>query len=320
MAEWRSVPALLAFICISLALIFPTAARNSNTVNLGLLPIMDNLPFYVAEAKGLYRKYRVDVKLVPFSSAIERDMAYRSGAVDGGVGDILAAALMEDTDTDISIISLSLGAAPQEGRFAVLASPKAKFKRLRDLRNVPIGISGNSIIEYVTDRLMAETGVSEKDVAKLDIPKLPVRTEMLLSGKLQAAVLPDPMAAYALARGARLIADDTSKNLSQSVIFFTARSLKAKSKEIVQLMKAYGEAVRLINRNPEDYRELLVEVAKIPDLVKKKIAIDHYPVPQLPLARDIESVVKWMSAKGLLKGTVRYKDLIDPGFILEKAK
>lgn len=92
-------------------------------IKIGVLPIEDNLPFYVAEADQLFENAGLEVTLVPFASAQERDVAFQAGQIDAEVADLVAVALLKKSGAGVKVASIGLGANPQEGRFALLVSP-----------------------------------------------------------------------------------------------------------------------------------------------------------------------------------------------------
>jgi NitT/TauT family transport system substrate-binding protein len=81
---------LMVFIC--------SGCKEEDTLKIGLLPNEEVLPFYVAIEEGLYQKHGVDVEVVHFQSAAERDAALQAGAVDGVEGDLLAVPLLGFTN------------------------------------------------------------------------------------------------------------------------------------------------------------------------------------------------------------------------------
>ncbi len=298
----------------------PAAAASELTI--GLLPIEDALPIHVAEAEGLFAKAGVKVNLVPFMSAVERDTALRAGRLDGMVSDLLAALLLEKGGARIAVTSVTLGATPGEGRFAILASPKApNLRTVADLKKVPIGISHNSIIEFVTDQLLTLNGLKAADISKMEVPKIPIRLEMLLGGQLQAATLPDPLAAYAESRGARVILSDASpstsgkENLTQVVMIFRRDAVTQREDAITKFYDAYRQAVRLINADPEKYRPLLVQKAQVPASIEKTYPIPRYPQPVLPEKEDFERVVNWALGENLVEKAYSYQEIFDGRFV-----
>ncbi|MFZ5647412.1 MAG: ABC transporter substrate-binding protein [Bacillota bacterium] len=283
--------------------------RKEEKIRIGLLPIVDSLPFYVASEKGYFQEEGLSVQLINFDSAMERDSALQAGEIDGTLGDVLAVAALNNSGTAVKMVSLGLGETGKEGRFAILSSPGSGITKPEELKNVPVAISTNSIIEYVTDSLLLEYGLHPNEIKKESIPKIPVRFNLLLENKIKAACLPDPLAALAESKGAKLVVDDTSANLSQTVIYFKNDFLNKDPKAVTKFLKAYGRAAGDINQKPESFRTLLVEKARVPQEALPVFKMDHYPAPQLPDRKQVERVVKWMMDKGLLKQQFKYEDL-----------
>jgi len=149
---------------------------------------------------------------------------------------------------------------------------------------------------------------------------------MLMSGQIQAACLPDPLAAFAEHQGARLILDDTGDlNVSQTVIILTESSiasnpagitrLASNPAGITRLLEAYSRAVETINADPDAFRDLLVEMARVPEPIKDTYAVDHFPAPQVPTREQVEAVIKWMEDKNLLSLSLTYEDIVTDEFV-----
>jgi NitT/TauT family transport system substrate-binding protein len=292
----------------------PTKSAGK-TVKIGVLPIEDNLPFYVAEKDGLFAKEGVQVELVSFASAIERDAAMQAGQIDGEVADLVAVALLKKIGTDVKIASIGLGATPAEGRFAILSSPKSNIKDLSGLKGATLGISQNSIIDYVSDQMLLDKGVMLNDVKKMSIPKMPVRLDMLLSDQIDAACLPDPLASLAQAKGAHLISDDTYRNISQTVFLFRTQSIQENPEGIKAVVRVYGSAGQALSKNPEQYRSLFLEKAQIPAELKESYKTPTFSKLQLPTEEEINSVMKWMVDKKLIPQAYTYQDLVDSSLL-----
>ncbi|HHV62581.1 MAG TPA: ABC transporter substrate-binding protein [Firmicutes bacterium] len=278
----------------------------ANVVKIGILPDVDSFPFIVAQELGFFKDAGVNVKLIPFQNPIERDSALQARAIDGEVADTLAAVFARTNGLDVKITSIT------NGRYAILTSPKSNIKSLHDLKNVPIGLSTNTIIEYITDQLLAGAGLPAGSVAKIAIPKIPIRLQMLESGKIKAACLPEPLATVARLRGASLIADSDSMGLAPGVMIFTADAIKRKTIELRRLYEAYDRAITKINKDPGSVRHLLVEKAGFPEIVRDVLVFPHYHRPSVPAPGDVEKVLNWMIRKELIdKDQVpAYQDLV----------
>lgn len=286
--------------------------KELTKVKIGTLPTEDTLPIHVAQQEGLFKDAGLEVDVTVFKSAQERDAALQAGQIDGFMGDMVAAAALEQGGTPISIVSVLLGSEPSEGRFGILASPKSDIKSVDDLKGVPIAVSSNTIIEYVVDKMLKENGFSDADIKKIEIKAIPVRLEALMSGQAKAASLPDPLLAFAEKQGARLIIDDTKvSNLSQTILLFREDFIKKNEGAVKELLKVIDEGVKLINEDPDSYRELLVKEAKLPDPIAGTYKINTYPEVQVPAKTDVDRLLKWMVEKNVIKDGLTYKDLVD---------
>jgi len=276
-------------------------------IEIGVMPDEATLPYYVAAQEGIFTNHGLNVEIIPFLSAMERDSALIAGEIDGAENDPVGVALMRNAGYDLKIVSIELQETPAKMRFAILASPASNISSVADLNGKKIAISRNTIIEYITDTLVGDTAVE-----KVEVKKVPLRMQMLLNNEIDAATLPEPLASYALYKGARLVISDSMLNrtISQTVIVFRADFLNNNSEAVNEFLAAYGEAVKRINANPEKYRALLVEKTHIPPEIASNYTIATYLQPRVYPETDFDTVIHWLRAKNLLHRTISYKDTI----------
>lgn len=283
-------------------------------VRMGMLPIVDNLPFWVAQEKGYFQAEGLDVELISFPSALERDSALTAGKIDGGVGDLLAVAILRNSGTPVKAVSLAMGAQPGESRFAVLSSPDSGIYKPDQLKNVEIAVSLNSVIEYTTDKLLEHQGLKPEEIKKVSIPKMPVRLEALLSGKVKAATLPDPLATLAAIKGAHLVADTLNDNVAQTVIVLREDFLDKNRPAAEKLIKAYARAAGEISADPVAFQKTLTQKANVPEEVltnsEHRLPV-HFSAPQLPTREQVQEVVGWLKEHNLIEKPLSYEELVD---------
>jgi len=282
-------------------------------VRIGTLPTEDSLPLWVAERDGLFTKAGLDVTIQVFQSAQERDAALTAGAIDGFMGDLIAAATLRAGGVPVRVATIMLGATPKEGRFGIAVKPGSKVTSLKGLANVPVGTSSATIQEYVLDKLMLAAGVPAAEIKKEEVKKVPVRFELLMSGKLAAAALPEPFLSLAEKTGGKILTIDTKgANISQTVLVFSQKYLDdpADSAAVTKLLGAWDTAAGTINAAPDSFRALLVDKARLPAPLATSYEVNTYPTAQLPTQADAQPVLDWMQGVGLLKTPVSYADLM----------
>jgi NitT/TauT family transport system substrate-binding protein len=308
--------ALSLVLALSLTACGTPAAKDSGAalakIRIGTLPTEDSLPLWVAERDGLFTKAGLAVEITVFQSAQERDAALTSGAIDGFMGDLIAATLLREGGTNVKVVTVMLGATAKEGRFGIAVKPGSTVTDLKGLAGVPIGTSSATIQEYVLDELMTAAGVPAVDVKKEEVKKVPVRFEGLMNGQLAAAALPEPFLSLAAVSGAKIIADDTTgANISQTVLIFDQKFLDRAdgAAAVAKLLTVWDEAATAVNKDPNSFRALLVDKARLPEPVKDSYVINTYPMAQLPTTEEVTAVFTWMKGESLLGNEMGYADL-----------
>ena len=61
---------------------------------------------YAAQERGLFQQAGLNVELVPFGSAQERDTAFVAGAIDGYFGDMVNTLLLKASGQDVKVITV----------------------------------------------------------------------------------------------------------------------------------------------------------------------------------------------------------------------
>jgi len=152
-------------------------------LKLALIPVVETLPIYVAVEEGYFDAAGVEVEVVPVSS----------GRADGGISDLAATALFNKKEVQAIAVRLAGEAAPGHPNLSVMVPPGSDARSVGDLRGVPIAISRNTIIEYVTDRLLQRHGLDARDIRYTEVSRMPLRVELLLKGHVGAATLARPL-------------------------------------------------------------------------------------------------------------------------------
>jgi NitT/TauT family transport system substrate-binding protein len=285
-------------------------------LRLALIPVVDTLPLFVAEAEGLYARHGLDVKLIPVASAPERDQLLQAGQADGTLNEMLSVMFFNRNEVRMQAVRYGLMASKGAGHFFILASGPSAIRRVQDLKGVEIGISQGTIIEYLTDRLLTANGLVPADIKYLAVPKIPDRLALLASGRLKAGVLPDPLAALAVQQGARVILDDTAlPKLGASVISFRKEIIDRQPAAVKAFLAAIEEAVVRINRTPSKYAGLLAEKKIVPPPLLGSYAIPKFPAGGVPTEAEWSDVLAWAKSKGLVTVDPAYKDSVNPAFL-----
>jgi NitT/TauT family transport system substrate-binding protein len=292
------------------------ASGEVQTLKMALLPILDVLPFHVADQNGYYDQVGVKVELVPVKSAQERDTLMQTGQIDGMLTDLISPILFDQDEAQIKTVRTARKVYPGSPLFSILARPGSDVKSPLDLAGVEIGVAHNTVIHYITDRMLEHAGLSGDQIRVQEVSAIPVRFELLINGELLAATLPDPLASGAMAAGAVLVIDDTSvPDLSQSILIFSTTSLESKPEAVRRFLQAYEMAVDELNNHPEKYSGLLVEVGRVPESIQGTFKMPPFPEASVPTPEQLADVNQWMIDKGIVENQVPYDRMLDDSYL-----
>ncbi len=274
-------------------------------LEIGLMPDTDSLPFIIAREKGYFEEEGVKVNLQQFRSAMDRDSALQSGNLDGAVSDLLAVAFAKSGGFDVKVVSAS------DGSYRLVVGKEESVATPRDLTGKDVAVSRNTIIEYVTDRIMEREGMAEGSINKVIIPQIPTRLEMLQNGKLPAATMPEPMASIAVHNGCRLLASSDQMGINPGVIMFTSKALNDKKASIQAMYRAYDKAVKYLNETPrQEYMGLVVEKGGFPPAAEDALKLPEYHEAALPKESDVAECIEWLREKALIQESYGYDDIV----------
>jgi NitT/TauT family transport system substrate-binding protein len=294
----------------------PASQADDAHLKMGLLPILDVIPLYVADQNGYFKNQGIQVDFVMAKSAQERDALLQTGQIDGVVNDAVAVGLFDKETPKIKIVRTDRISYPNAPQFRILASPNSSIRSVAGLKGIPIGISQNTVIQYVTDRVLQAQGLAPADINVIEVTAIPVRFEQLMNGNLKAATLPDPMGQGAQAAGARLIADDSAfPQYSQSYLSFRVETLRDKPGTVRKFLVAWEEAVKELNADPGKYQDVLIQKGNVPQSIEGTFKMPPFPEKSLPTPAEMADVVQWMRAKGLIDRDIPYSDMVDPSYL-----
>ncbi len=304
---------------IVLSLLLASCSRSAvsdQPIKIALLPVLDSLPLYVAQQQGYFKDAGLNVELVPVGSAPERDQLMQSAQVDGMLNELVTTLYYNRETATIKILRFARIATADYPVFRILAAKDSGINTVDDLKNVPIGISQATVIEYMADRVLEHAGISKEEIAKIAVPKISDRTALLASGELKVAVMPDPLASLLMQQGAILVIDDTSlPEVSNSVYSFRTEFLEERPADAKALMEAIEKAVNDINSDKDAWKNLMVELKLVPEAIVGDYQVPTFPTASVPSESQFNDAVKWALDRGLIPAAQNYMVTIDDSFL-----
>lgn len=284
-----------------------TTKKEVGKIRLGVLPDINSVPFIVAVEEGIFAKYGVEVEAVYFNSARERDQALQAEAIDASNSDILNVIFLNEGGFPVKATSTTVGS------YTLVAAPGRQVSSPPELRGMKVGLSQNTIIEFVIDRILEKHGLTPEEIEKEYIADMPLRREMLIQGNIDAAGLPEPLGSLSVARGGLLVAESNEEGIMPGVLLFRQEVLADRPEDVRMFYRAYAEAIELVNEEITVYLPLIVEKLRFPEELLDRYVFPEYTAPLLPDAMEVDAALSWVISRGLIEGDYSYTDLVEEG-------
>lgn len=297
----------LLFATIALLLVACGGEKKENEVlKVGAMSSLDYIPYVLAKQLGYTDSLGVNLEIVKFFSANDRDAAFRSGQVDGTITDYTGAAIQHAAGFPLALI------VKHDGYFEMMAQPT--ITSMADLKGKNVSVSRNTVIEYTTDKMLEAAGILPNEVEKPEVNKIPLRMEMMVGGEVDASVFPDPFITISKAKGFVSLGSTRDLGISVTGTIFSQKALEEKGTAIEALLEAYNLAVDYINSHPrEEWQEILVEEAGIPTELVHQVILPTYTHAELPSQKDIKETIEWLKAKELVPVNYKGEGLVYSG-------
>lgn len=305
----RIVAVTMLYLTVLLTLLSPGRLLAAEPISFGVLPVIQALPLYVAADKGFYGEEGLEVELVTFRSGLEKDAAMAAGKTQGYFGDMLTSIILGANQIPMRMVATVYNTTGDQRMFAVLAAPGTGGTNLVELAQKGIAGSSNTVIEYVTEKLL-ERESSGPDFIMIETKDIMARVPMLLSGKVPGAVLPEPLVTLAESRGATVVADDRGMGITPTTLLFSQDFLEKRPGEVRAFLRATTKASNLISREPESVRPIMVKYTRVPGPLQQTFEVPKFDPPSVPEKNLVMDSYMWLRNKGILKKELTFEQIV----------
>lgn len=277
---------------------------STPALRLGMMSDTVTIPYLIAKEEGYFTKNGVNVEIMVFKSAADRDAALQAGEIDAISSDLLAACLYKQADMGYVVTSTTYTS------YLIVSSPEADIADATQLAGKSIGLSINTIMEYFLD-CASDSLDLDPPVEKISIPSMMLRLEMLNTSQIDGACLPEPLATSASLDGGKAVVSTIDLDIKPGVLLFNKKYIEAN----LEAFDAFYAGLEmgfdyLADGNMDKYTDMFIEKLLFPANVFGVIDLRTAERPTLPRERDVENAVTWMLEKELITDGYSYDDLV----------
>lgn len=290
-------------------------AKTSPPFQFGTLPVIQALPIFVAAEKGYFKEAGINVELVPFTSAMEKDVAMSAGQISGYFGDMITPMVLTANGTLVKIVATYFNTKNEQRMFAILTAPKYQNKDIKSIASAGVACSSNTMLDYLMTRLLGKRGITPDKINLVEVKSIPIRLQMLMSEQVSAAILPEPLVTLAEMKGARVVVDDAGTGISATVLVFSDQFLSKNPDTVKAFLKAVQKANDFINQNPDQVRPIMNRECKMPEPLHQSFTIPKFPKLNIPRTEEVMDVYKWLRDKNVIKTEMTYGQFVAEGYV-----
>lgn len=240
---------------------------NDSTLRIAVMPTLDCLPLYVADAAGLFDEANLKVRLVKYTAQMDCDTAILRGRVQGVFTDLVRAERMRQKGANLH------EAGTTNLHWQLISNRNARIKNVRQLADKMVGMTRFSATDFLTADLI-DRSKPKNEVFRIQVNNVFIRLKMLVGYEIDAAFMPEPQATVARMGKNNVLADTKAKDIRLGVAVFSmaAKDQKKVRQALPAFVKAYDRACDSLNiRGIQHYADLLKAHFQLNDAAVKAL-------------------------------------------------
>jgi len=236
------------------------AVTSGAEIKLGFNPWPGYFPFFIAEEKGIFEKYGLNVDVVLFPVLSDQLTAVSGGQLDvsGVTVNDLVVPLSKGVDLRaVGVVDISDGGDALVAHKSIVSLDQLKGKRIA----TELG---------TVDHLLMMVGLEQAGLGESDIQFTNMSMNdagpALLSGSLDAASLYEPFVSMATTGGEHhvLFSSADVPGLIADLLVVKGEMADERPEDVKNMLHAWYDALEYWKANPEESLEIMAEAADLP--------------------------------------------------------
>ena len=240
---------------------------NDSTLRIAVMPTLDCLPLYVADATGMFGEEHINVRLMKYTAQMDCDTAILRGRVQGVFTDLVRAQRLRQKGVNLHEVGAT------NLHWQLISNRNARLKDVRQLGDKMVGMTRFSATDFLTADLI-DRSKPKNEVFRIQVNNVFIRLKMLVGYEIDAAFMPEPQATVARMGKNNVLADTKTKDIRLGVAVFSmaAKDQKKVRQALPAFVKAYDRACDSLNiRGIQHYADLLKAHFQLNDAAVKAL-------------------------------------------------
>lgn len=301
---------LICLVCLSvLVLARPAAAQKAAGLKVGIIPIIDVLPFFAAIDKGYFQAEGLKVEPVPMRGGATIMPAVAGGSLDVGFSAVVSFILAKEQAFDFLIIADAVYNARTS---SVTVRKDSGINTVKDLEGKTIGtnvIKGPDWL-YIRE-VVAKAGGKPDKLRWIELP-FPRTLPALINKSVDAAEMVEPFETLAKENpDVKILVYQYAKvNYGGTLANFIAskRWIDAHADLVERFARSHKKGVNFVNGNFDEARLLLPKYTRTSPAMAKKVSFKIWKNKLDPA--NLQKQIDLMLKHGLIKKRLIAEEMI----------
>ncbi|MCK6212436.1 ABC transporter substrate-binding protein [Georgenia sp. EYE_87] len=252
-------------------------AAGTETVTLGLIPIIDVAPVYVGMEQGFFEDEGIELELSTGQGGAAIVPGVVSGSIDMGFGNNLSLVIGNSSGLPLRVIASGVDSTgdPEQDPYTIVTADDS-LQRPADLEGRTVAVNTLNAIGDTVVRASVRADGGDPDAVEFVEMPFPSMTAALVAGDVDAAWQVEPFITLGESDGVRVLTtplnDFTDETIEVSS-YFTSLKFAEENPELVDRFRAAIEkSLTYSQENPDAVREVLPSYLEVePDLAERLI-------------------------------------------------
>ncbi|MCF0195650.1 MAG: ABC transporter substrate-binding protein [Bacteroidaceae bacterium] len=271
---------------------------DSLALHIAVMPVLSSLPVYYAERTGLAQQEGLDIRLMRYTAQMDIDTAVLRNRADIYLTDVIRSVRLNEKQPLRILMQV-------KEPLTLLVQKNLRITRTSQLRERTVAMARLSVTDAWLESIIDSTALTFYDVFRAQINDVKLRSEMLRTGLMDAAILTEPYATWALNAGSRKLSQ-TKDGLYANAVWVVTDSLrndKRKQQQIELFATIYNRAVDAMNagEKTDTVRAILIQDFAIPKEVADTLRLPLLQPWEAPdSARQLRQALDWLHGRNAL--------------------
>lgn len=272
---------------------------EATKVRITTMPVVQGLPFYLAQEKGYFKEAGIDAEFVKFEAPNQIIDALLQGKVDitppSAATGVVAIA---DSKNSGKLLIYSVGGGDRViQNDALLVGKESASQTFQDLKGKKIGIVAGSVqwSAIARDILAKNSLVVDQDVTLVELP-LGLQTQALASGQVDALITVEPIPTVVKTKGIgkEMIDHLTTRFIADpfySGVGVVRKDFMIENPETAQkVLEIFRRSIDEINQDPDAARQYLKGYTSLEEDMVATVPISRFKMYDNLAESDINAV------------------------------